>query len=801
MIGSSENRISYNGNGIATEFAYTFKILEKSDIKVLHVAIDGTEELLTKDYYVDMEKSVVLYPGYAPGAEIPEQNRPPILPVGERLVLYREVPITQESALDKHWPFNVIEAGLDKLTIICQQLFDRLQRSFYVSESTSTNFDTKVPIEAGKTFRVKDDGTGFEVTEDPGKVIDGAKALLKQTTEQAVNAQNAATKSETALSLIQKYKAVWFNSVADMKANTDLSAGAYVCTAGYYEPNDGGGASYLIRVKLESDTDDGGSLHELQNSLVAELIIENGTVCPEQFGAKGDGISDDTAAFQSTITNSTVCVINNDKHYIISSQILVPVGHCVVGTTMPMDLLKKENSFVGEYEKGICIIDEGGFVLNGLNTIKDLYVFYPNQKYNLSDDSTQADGIEAFNVYKPLFDFKGLYSGADISNIVFLGGSTFFYSSYQYNPEKLNIRNIRGSFTDTFIIVENCSEMMDFSDILINPNSVNHLISSDKQTNFYTKIAKNCDVFTFGKNGAEYGYGCDGSHITNCFAYCTRRFIALYGKGNSVHVINSSADICHEFYYTEASVKPFGTFISNCCVTPNVYKPIINDAESDNSPCLIRLNGHDEIVEVANCKVFGSGTSLVKDSASCTYVVCVREDGIQDRVNLVNCSFIANELQKGFNKIGNNNIVLAQGVVYRVLTCTNVTLNGYTKDTNINKCKVLLTEYTIAEGIQEISGIGFRASNVEIIALINGMKASSSGTSDGSLAYCDADMSGEHWLSGGTAIIVMLGTSVSDRVYAEFKGFTDDGFKLNWGSAGSLAPIGKIARLIIKCYR
>lgn len=198
MIGSSENRISYNGNGIATEFAYNFIIIEKSDIKVLHVAADGTEQLLTKDYYVDMKKSVVLYPGYAPGAEIPEQNRPPILPVGERLVLYREVPITQESALDKHWPFNVIENGLDKLTIICQQIWDRLQRSFYVSESTSTNFDPKVPIEAGKTFRVKDDGTGFEVTEDPGKVIDGATALLKQTTEQAESANEAATNAQSA---------------------------------------------------------------------------------------------------------------------------------------------------------------------------------------------------------------------------------------------------------------------------------------------------------------------------------------------------------------------------------------------------------------------------------------------------------------------------------------------------------------------------------------------------------------------------------------------------------------------------
>ena len=204
MIGSSENRISYNGNGIATEFAYTFKILEKSDMKVLHVAIDGTETLLVSDYYVDMEKSVVLYPGYSPGAEIPEQNRPPILPVGERLVLYREVPITQESALDKHWPFNVIENGLDKLTIICQQIWDRLQRSFYVSESTSTNFDPKVPIEAGKTFRVKDDGTGFEVTEDPGKVIDGATALLKQTTEQAESANEAATNAQNAANTAEK---------------------------------------------------------------------------------------------------------------------------------------------------------------------------------------------------------------------------------------------------------------------------------------------------------------------------------------------------------------------------------------------------------------------------------------------------------------------------------------------------------------------------------------------------------------------------------------------------------------------
>ena len=374
MIGSSENRISYNGNGIATEFAYNFIILEKSDIKVLHVAADGTEQLLTKDYYVDMEKSVVLYPGYAPGAEIPEQNRPPVLPVGERLVIYREVPITQDSALDKHWPFNVIEDGLDKLTIICQQIWDRLQRSFYVSESTSTNFDPKVPIEAGKTFRVKDDGTGFEVTEDPGKVIDGATALLKQTTEQAnialessTNAQNAAKEVKeiygdgnfTPLSdlvgglgtKLKRWGAIFankvfasnlpivYNSVAEMKADTMLWEGMNTKTLGYYTPNDGGGASYLIRAKADSDVADGGSLHELSNGLVAELIVENGTVCPEQFGARGDGITDDTGAFNCAISCGKRIMLDSTKVYFCTDyvNILDNIEFNLMNSTLRVD--------------------------------------------------------------------------------------------------------------------------------------------------------------------------------------------------------------------------------------------------------------------------------------------------------------------------------------------------------------------------------------------------------------------------------------------------------------------------------
>ena len=178
MIGNSENRVSFNGNGTTTAFPYTFKILDRTDLKLLRVAKDGTETVVEKDYYINLDQSIVYYPGYAPGQEPPEYDRPPVLANGERLVIYRDVPITQRSAFDDRYPFSEIEKGLDKLTIIAQQLADGEKRGLKVSKSVITDIDTTIPIEAGKTFRWSEDGLRLEVTEDPAKVLPKAEALL-----------------------------------------------------------------------------------------------------------------------------------------------------------------------------------------------------------------------------------------------------------------------------------------------------------------------------------------------------------------------------------------------------------------------------------------------------------------------------------------------------------------------------------------------------------------------------------------------------------------------------------------------
>lgn len=193
MIAHVDNRITYNGNGNATEFAYQFKILDRTDIKVLLTDADGKEKLLTKDYYVDVEKNVVRYPGYAVGAEVPESERPPVLPTGWKLTICREVPVTQETDLPDQYPFNQVEDIGDKLTMIAQQLTDTTDRSLKIGVSKSTDIDTVIPWENGKSFRISDDGKKLELSEDPAKVLPLAQGVYAQTQAQAQSAAASAT--------------------------------------------------------------------------------------------------------------------------------------------------------------------------------------------------------------------------------------------------------------------------------------------------------------------------------------------------------------------------------------------------------------------------------------------------------------------------------------------------------------------------------------------------------------------------------------------------------------------------------
>lgn len=140
----------------------------------------------------------------------------------------------------------------------------------------------------------------------------------------------------------------YYNSVDEMKASETAIVGRPCVTLGYYEPNDGGGAAYIIRQKKESDTDDGGSILVLANGNVAELIID-GAVNVKQFGAKGDGISDDVLPIQKCI--DWACINKVNVHipqgtYSISNALYIYQWQAIIGSGKTQTCIKRTTDSV-----------------------------------------------------------------------------------------------------------------------------------------------------------------------------------------------------------------------------------------------------------------------------------------------------------------------------------------------------------------------------------------------------------------------------------------------------------------------
>lgn len=121
--------------------------------------------------------------------------------------------------------------------------------------------------------------------------------------------------------------AIFHANVEDMINDDSLKPGNKVVTKGYYSIDDGGGALYTIRPagSGEPESCDNGSTVSLTNGNVAELITD-GTVNIKQFGAWGDGDSDnphdDTTAIRNAVS--------------FGKKILIPHGVYVVTQTIQL---------------------------------------------------------------------------------------------------------------------------------------------------------------------------------------------------------------------------------------------------------------------------------------------------------------------------------------------------------------------------------------------------------------------------------------------------------------------------------
>ncbi|ACO74543.1 hypothetical protein LH435_15835, partial [Laribacter hongkongensis] len=136
MSVSSEVRKAgpFLGNGTAASFPFGFKVFEADDVKVVQADAGGVETTLSPgvDYSVTLNPEQESAPGGSVVLNIP-------LPIGERLAITSSMANLQPITLTNQGGFypEIINAGLDRLTILVQQIAEQIGRAIKVNISSS----------------------------------------------------------------------------------------------------------------------------------------------------------------------------------------------------------------------------------------------------------------------------------------------------------------------------------------------------------------------------------------------------------------------------------------------------------------------------------------------------------------------------------------------------------------------------------------------------------------------------------------------------------------------------------------
>ena len=138
-ITSTVNKVAYTANGTSKNFTVPFYFIYNTDLKVYR-QIGNIQELLIldTDYTVTGMAESTNNTIFKDGGTIVMNTMPA---AGTRLIIFREVPLTQETDYQEGSTFPAIlhELALDKLTMITQQLKEKSDRAVTVDVFSDTD--------------------------------------------------------------------------------------------------------------------------------------------------------------------------------------------------------------------------------------------------------------------------------------------------------------------------------------------------------------------------------------------------------------------------------------------------------------------------------------------------------------------------------------------------------------------------------------------------------------------------------------------------------------------------------------
>lgn len=402
-----------------------------------------------------------------------------------------------------------------------------------------------------------------------------------------------------------------YDNVNEMKQSTNLRNGSFAKTYGFYSINDGGKAFYKVREKQENEVPNNITVIQLSDaSLVAELVTDK-VLDVKQFGAKGDGTSNDTVSIQTALTFAS----NLGKKLVFSKGVYLVDSSLIINNENNDVIIEGDSAIISlsGTESGYRLFDitaknvkidnikiDGNLTNQNQFEITDYSALKIYTACRLTGNNITINNIKVENIYGNAFQFFK-YQNINISNISISNVGGHFYLNNDYDSfgdafyfgghegtSNISIENVNsiGKYNNTTlsrigICVENLLNNIIDEKTIINVNNCN-LINYDRGIHCES-IRGVCEiVYTSGKiysNVSVLNWSDDenklkfyGNNIL--FDYADGNYNGSYGIRRTIIDIKNSVVNCKT--QSLGSYRTKGKY-SNC-VFNNIIRTMFNSA-------------------------------------------------------------------------------------------------------------------------------------------------------------------------------------------------------------------------------
>lgn len=314
--------VVYQCDGRNKKFIFPYDFVQIEDIKLTIVDEDGTEAVQVGNIDYDESTKSVIYPANGDA-----------LAVGQKVILERKTPISQDMDLPDEYPFENIEHATDKIVLILQEMKADLDRSLKIRVDSDKNANEVAKDIVERSVKAANDAMNAMnvISEKSDKINANAdiinrlgeeiKAIASTVDDKLATANTAldtsSTNVATAERLVRDAKAYAGQTTVDKRdinelvsqarnLKTDIDNKQTSIASNAIKATDAAKRAETAAAKAEQIALPNGGGLVTKTEADAKYQTKDslyGIVSVKDFGAVGDGVADDTAAFKRANDN------------------------------------------------------------------------------------------------------------------------------------------------------------------------------------------------------------------------------------------------------------------------------------------------------------------------------------------------------------------------------------------------------------------------------------------------------------------------------------------------------------------